>query len=75
MGGICEIGIGNSYYVGLMRSGAGGPDQEQWGAAIQVILPTFEGGGTHVNISGASVARHAPNPRRRRTVPRVPCVE
>ena len=61
MGGICEIGIGNSYYVGLMRSGAGGPEQEQWGAAIKVILPTFEGGGTHVNISGASVARNAPN--------------
>ncbi len=60
MGGICEIGIGNSYYVGLMRSGAGGPEQEQWGAAIKVILPTFEGGGTHVNISGASVARNAP---------------
>ena len=61
MGGICEIGIGNSYYVGLMRSGAGGPEQEQWGAAIKVILPTFERGGTHVNISGASVARNAPN--------------
>ncbi len=61
MGGICEIGIGNSYYVGLMRNGAGGPEQEQWGAAIKVILPTFERGGTHVNISGASVARNAPN--------------
>ena len=61
MGGICDIGIGNSYYVGLMRSGAGGPDQEQWGSAIKVILPTFEGGGTHVNVSGAAVARHAPN--------------
>ena len=61
MGGICEIGVGNSYYVGLMRSGAGGPDQERWGEAIKVLLPTFEGGGTHVNISGAAVARHAPN--------------
>ena len=61
MGGICEIGIGNSYYVGLMRNGVGGPEQEQWGAAIKVILPTFERGGTHVNISGASVARNAPN--------------
>jgi len=61
MGGICDIGLGNSYYVGLMRSGGGGPEQEQWGAAIKVILPTFEGGGTHVNISGASVARHCPN--------------
>jgi len=61
MGGICEIGIANSYYVGLMRSGAGGPDQQKWGAAIKVLLPTFEGGGTHVNVSGASVARYAPN--------------
>ena len=61
MGGICDIGIANSYYVGLMRSGAGGPEQEKWGAAIKIILPTFEGGGTHVNVSGASVARHAPN--------------
>jgi len=61
MGGICDIGVANSYYVGLMRSGAGGPDQQKWGAAIKVILPTFEGGGTHVNVSGASIAKHAPN--------------
>ena len=61
MGGICDIGIANSYYVGLMRSGAGGPDQQKWGDAIKVILPTFEGGGTQVNISGAAVAKHAPN--------------
>ena len=25
------------------------------------MLPTFEGGGTHVNISGASIAKNAPN--------------
>jgi iron(III) transport system substrate-binding protein len=61
MGGICDIGVANSYYVGLMRSGAGGPAQEKWGEAIKVILPTFEGGGTQVNVSGASVARHSPN--------------
>ena len=61
MGGICDIGVGNSYYVGLMRSGRGGPEQERWADAIKVILPTFEGGGTHVNISGAAVARYSPN--------------
>ncbi len=61
MGGICDIAIANSYYVGLMRSGAGGPDQQKWGAAIKVILPTFAGGGTHVNVSGAAVARNSPN--------------
>ncbi len=61
LGGICEIGPANSYYVGLMRSGAGGPEQEEWANAIKVVLPTFEGGGTHVNVSGAAVAVNAPN--------------
>ena len=32
---ICDIGIANSYYVGLMRSGAGGPEQQQWGDGHQ----------------------------------------
>ncbi|GEP03308.1 extracellular solute-binding protein [Methylobacterium oxalidis] len=57
----CEIGLGNSYYVGLMRSGRGGPEQVKWAEAIRVVLPTFENGGTHVNVSGAAVAKNAPN--------------
>ena len=57
----CELGLGNSYYVGLMRSGRGGPEQQKWGEAIKVVLPTFEGGGTHVNVSGAAVSKTAPN--------------
>jgi iron(III) transport system substrate-binding protein len=61
MGGICDIGVANSYYVGLMRSGSGGPEQQKWGAAIKVLLPTFKGGGTQVNVSGASIAKHSPN--------------
>lgn len=59
--GLCAIGLGNSYYVGLMRSGRGGPDQKSWGEAIKVVLPTFAGGGTHVNVSAAALARNAPN--------------
>ena len=61
MGGICDLALGNSYYIGLMRSGAGGADQKAWGSAIKVILPTFAKGGTHVNVSGAAVAKYAPN--------------
>lgn len=61
LGGICDLGFANSYYVGLMRSGKGGDEQKEWGAAIKVILPTFENGGTHVNISGAAVAKNAPH--------------
>ncbi len=64
LGGICDIGIANSYYVGKMRSEAPDSDQYKWGNAIKVILPTFASGkdnGTHVNVSGAAVAKHAPN--------------
>ncbi|GLS46132.1 extracellular solute-binding protein [Methylobacterium brachythecii] len=58
---LCDIGVGNSYYVGLMKSGRGGPEQQKWADAIKVVMPAFEGGGTHVNISGAVVAKSAPN--------------
>jgi iron(III) transport system substrate-binding protein len=44
-----------------MRSGSGGADQKKWADAIDVVLPTFQGGGTHVNISGAAIAKHSPN--------------
>lgn len=61
LAGLCDIGPANSYYVGLMRSGSGGEEQKKWGEAINVVLPTFQGGGTHVNISGAALAKNAPN--------------
>lgn len=63
LGGICDIGIANAYYVGRMKNSEPGTDNYKWGEAIKVIRPTFEGagGGTHVNVSGAAVARHAPN--------------
>ncbi|QIL69222.1 Fe(3+) ABC transporter substrate-binding protein [Diaphorobacter sp. HDW4B] len=63
LGGICDIGIANTYYVGHMKASKEGTDARKWGDAIKVIKPTFaneKSGGTHVNISGASVAKHAP---------------
>ncbi len=64
LAGICDIGIANAYYVGNMRTAAAGSEARQWGDAIRVVRPVFgsaRNGGTHVNISGAAVARHAPN--------------
>lgn len=61
LGGICEIGVANSYYMGLMRSGKGGPDQQKWGEGVDAILPSFADGGTHVNASGVALAKNAPN--------------
>lgn len=58
--GVCDIGLGNQYYVGLMTNGSNA-EQRRWAEAIRVILPTFRDGGTHVNVSGAVVARNAPN--------------
>jgi iron(III) transport system substrate-binding protein len=60
LAGVCDIAIGNTYYVSLMRNGSN-EEQKKWGEAINVILPTFEGGGTHVNISGLALAKNAPN--------------
>ncbi|MEI2414630.1 Fe(3+) ABC transporter substrate-binding protein [Orrella sp. JC864] len=64
LGGICDIGIANAYYVGHMKNAEPGTDARKWGDAIKVIRPTFaseKSGGTHVNVSGAAVAAHAPN--------------
>lgn len=61
LAGICDLGLANAYYVGRMKNAEAGSEQRQWGDAIQVIRPLFAGGGTHVNISGAALAKHAPH--------------
>ena len=58
--GECDIALGNTYYVGLMLTGSD-EKEKAWAEAIKVEFPTFENGGTHVNISGAALAKHAPN--------------
>lgn len=57
--GKCDLGIGNTYYWALMMNGD--PDKKPWAEATRVILPTFVDGGTHVNLSGVLLAKHAPN--------------
>lgn len=58
--GECQVGLTNTYYyVRLLAS----KKQDERAAAEQVgvIFPNQKSFGTHVNISGAGVARHAPN--------------
>jgi len=57
--GKCDIGIGNTYYWALMKNND--PSKKDWADATRVVLPTFEGGGTHVNLTAVLLARHAPN--------------
>lgn len=58
--GVCDIGIANTYYMGLMLNGTDAA-QKTWGEAVKVLDSRFAGGGTHVNVSGAAVAKNAPN--------------
>ena len=57
--GKCDLGIGNTYYWALMHDKE--TDKKAWADATKVILPTFQGGGTHVNLSGVVLAKHAPH--------------
>ncbi|MYZ50086.1 Fe(3+) ABC transporter substrate-binding protein [Propylenella binzhouense] len=59
--GQCDIALGNTYYVGLMMTNDKEPEQKEWAAAIKVIMPNANDRGTHVNISGMSLAKYAPN--------------
>lgn len=64
LAGICDIGIANSYYVGKMTTNEKQPVQKEWVKAIKVVRPTFanaKNSGTHANVSGAVVAKNAPN--------------
>ena len=58
--GEAELAVGNTYYFAtLMRSKK--PEDRNLAAKVGVIFPNQANRGTHVNISGGSVAKHAPN--------------
>jgi iron(III) transport system substrate-binding protein len=57
--GKCDVGLGNTYYWALMLNRE--PDKKAWAEATKVILPTFRGGGTHMNVSGVVLLKSAPN--------------
>jgi iron(III) transport system substrate-binding protein len=56
--GQCDIAIGNTYYMAAMLAK---PEQKAWADAVRIVFPNAKDRGTHVNISGAAVAAHAPN--------------
>jgi iron(III) transport system substrate-binding protein len=56
--GECDIAIGNTYYIGQMLAD---PEQKAAAESVNVVFPTFEGDGTHLNISGIAMTKAAPN--------------
>ena len=58
--GECGVTISNTYYlVRLLRSSKA--EDQQAMAAVGVVWPNQATWGTHINVSGAGVLRHAPN--------------
>ena len=56
--GECDISLGNTYYMGLMVAD---PEQQPWADSVRIVFPTFEDGGTHLNVSGIALTKAAPN--------------
>ncbi|MBR0819066.1 extracellular solute-binding protein [Bradyrhizobium liaoningense] len=60
--GICEIGIGNTVALAQLRDGREGAEWRAWAMEVKAVPSTFRGGGTHVNLTGAAMAKQAPHP-------------
>lgn len=56
--GECDISLGNTYYMGQMLAD---PEQVPWAESVNIVFPTFENGGTHINVSGIAMTQAAPN--------------
>lgn len=56
--GECDISVGNTYYMKKMLED---PDQVAWADSVRIVFPTFEDGGTHVNLSGIALTKAAPH--------------
>lgn len=61
MEGKCDYALGNSYYFGAMLKNEKNPEQKDWAAAVEINFPNQETTGTHINVSGVALAKHAPN--------------
>jgi len=58
--GECGIALTNTYYyVRLLRSAK--PEEREWAAKTGVVWPDQASYGTHLNIAGAGVLKHAPH--------------
>lgn len=59
--GVCDVAIINNYYFGKMKFNDKKPEQKKWAEAIRLVFPNQGDRGSHVNVSGAAVTKHAKN--------------
>ncbi len=59
--GEADLAVANTYYLALMLSGKKGPEQQEAAKKVKPFFPNQQDRGTHMNISGGGVLKHAPN--------------
>lgn len=55
-----DIAVVNTYYIGLMLNDEN-EEERKAGETVGIIFPNQDDRGTHINISGVAVTKHAPN--------------
>jgi len=58
--GLCDVTVSNQYYYARLARSAK-PDEKQVAERLGIVFPNQASWGTHVNISGAGVLKHAPH--------------
>jgi iron(III) transport system substrate-binding protein len=58
--GAGDVAISNTYYVARLAASADAEEQRVY-AQVGVVFPNQSDRGTHINVSGAGVTRHAPH--------------
>ena len=58
--GECGVTISNTYYLARMLRSSKAEDQQAMNA-VGIVWPNQASWGTHINVSGAGVLKHAPN--------------
>lgn len=56
--GLCDLSLGNSYYLGKMVQDK---KQKAWADAVNINFPNQNGRGAHINVSGVVLAKNAPH--------------
>jgi iron(III) transport system substrate-binding protein len=56
--GQCDLAIANTYYMAAMLAN---PEQTAWAESVRIIFPNAADRGSHINISGVALTKHAKN--------------
>lgn len=56
--GLCDLSLGNSYYFGKMLMDE---KQKVWADSVELNFPNQSDRGSHINVSGAVIAKYAPH--------------